>query len=357
MLRNKRMSLMCTFAFVLVACNVFLTDTKLISKIDKAHPNEALMSRKLNKIVGMMDGEGNAIQGVIPMSANEYRELVFDPPRNYTIFVLFYNDNHICDKCQMVLTAFNKVADTFLRLNTKFDKEANTWYMPIAAFFVTVKMSEGYRNVMVDLDPALPNLYYFAPSLSLKYNAFEQMDKLVPEYGIFHEEKIPWWIEQKSGIQIFLEGEPSVALSNLYYIFAISIMVLFNVYHLGYWETLVNAIKNANYSYSISVIVVYFLSGQMYNYMNNRPVFGNRGLSLMSLVYPGSRQYGIESVIIMMLYGTIIYGIIQLVEIRERQLAERLRNSVVQQKVFSGLSCVYFGFMVIQFLFNLKTGR
>ncbi|CAL8113974.1 unnamed protein product [Orchesella dallaii] len=349
-----------SFIIALVANYVLLTSAKLVSKRDKAQPYEATMTRKLSRIVGMMDREGNAMQGVIQLSANEYRELVFDPPRNYTIFVLFHNDKHICDSCEMVQIGFTKVAQSFLNQNTKFDEVTNTWYMPVAAFFVTVKMSAGYRNLMVDLDPALPSLYYFAPSFTMKHNHFEQMDPkyLASDYGVFHVERIPQWIEQQSGIQIYLLHEDSSSgVSNIFYIVAIGIMLLFNIYHLGYWETLVEAIKHANYAYFVSVIVIYFLSGQMYNYMNYRPIFGNHGFSLMTLIYPGSRQYGIESVIIMILYSLIVYGVIQLIETRERQLAERLPNSVVQQNIYSGLSCVYFGFMVLQFLSNLKSGR
>lgn len=105
------------------------------------------MLRKTQNILQLLGTKDRP--GSLALSLKDYRELVFESPRNHTTFVLFYNDYQTCNSCPWILEAFEKIAESFLQFHTKFDKASSTWDMQIPAFFVRVKMSEGVQQVIL----------------------------------------------------------------------------------------------------------------------------------------------------------------------------------------------------------------
>ncbi|GAB0099504.1 tumor suppressor candidate 3 [Sergentomyia squamirostris] len=313
-----------TLGLLLILCVVHVHDSDAQTRTKSS----SALSEKVQQLMDM-----NAKKAVIRLNGNTFKELVKNPPRNYSIVVMFtaMAPARQCVICRHAHDEFTIVANSYR-------------YSPIYSnrlFFAMVDFDEGSSVFqMMRLNTAPVFMHFPAKG---KPKGPDTMD--IQRVG-FSAEVIGKWIQERTEIQIRVFRPPN-------YSGTVAVVMLAALVggFLYIRRNNLDFLANKQMWGIISLLFCFaMVSGQMWNHIRSPPFIHKSQGGGVSYIHGSSQgQLVIETYIVMFLNAMIVAGMILLTEAGNSTDARKGRIMAI-----AGLFLVAFFFSLILSVFRSK---
>lgn len=272
---------------------------------------------------------------VMKFNGAKFKEFVKTTPRNYSIIVMFtaMASQRQCQICRHANDEFTIVAHSF-RYSQSYSNKL---------FFASVDFDEGsdvFQMMRLNTAP----VYMHFPAKG-KPKAADTMD--IQRVG-FAAEAIAKWISERTDIQIRVFRPPNysgtVAVAMLLVLIGGFLYLRRNNLDFIYNKTIWGL---AALFFSLTMI-----SGQMWNHIRSPPFIHKSPNGNVAYIHGSSQgQFVLETYIVMMLHGAVVFGMILMTEAAGR------KGDVKKRRIFAviGLGLVTVFFSLLLSIFRNKT--
>jgi len=289
----------------------------------------------LNDKVGQLM-DLTAKRPVIKLNGNKFRDFVKNPPRNYSIIVMFtaLSPSRQCAICKQASDEYHLVANSY-RYSQFFSNKL---------FFAMVDFDEGpdvFQSMKLNTAP----VFMHFPAKG-KPKKSDNMD--IQRVG-FSAEAISKWIGERTEMNIRVFRPPN-------YTGTVALLMLFALVG-GLLYLRRNNLEFLYNKTAWSLLALFFvfamISGQMWNHIRGPP-FVSKGRDGGVAYISGSSQsqFVLETYFVMAIYGLIVCGMIMLTE------AGEIKGDVGKRRVLAivGLAILAFFYSLMLSIFRGKAG-
>lgn len=293
-------------------------------------------SSKLESRVSQML-EWNKRNSVIKLSSEKFNTYVKSKPRNYSVVAMLtaLKPQRECSVCQDANDEYNILANSYHYSNAYSNR----------LFFVMVDIDEdGYEVFQWLRLTTAPTYYHFPPTGKRKPE--DRFD--VGRVG-YQADALAKWVAERTSIQITIMRPPNYTMLTLWAAVVIVVLVF------AYWrrENLSIVYNSQNWAFLAILIILYMISGQMWNHIRGPPVAHRNPHTGEVGYFSGTSQYQFvaETYIIMALYGSITVGVI----LMNKELSFPFIEGAIQKGSYMvGLAIVVLVFGYTLSIFRMK---
>lgn len=280
---------------------------------------------------------------IIVLNTVAFKELVKAPPRNYSVILMLtaLDPRRACAICRAAADEYEVVANSWL-LSTFQEETKPNIFFALADF-------DYAEEVFQLLNKQSAPIFMHIPANGKQVS----QDTLNIQKDGFEAEVISKWVQERTGVQVRIVRKPNYA-----YLLALSIFFCFCAGIVYIRQSTFSFLWNRQiYANLVVLLIIYFLSGQMWNHIRGPPLMTRNPQTKAYVWIAGSTQsqFLLETYVVMGVLGLASLGFILLIE-AGKKVPEGVEVNKARNNLFAmiGGGFVFFFFSMLISIFRAK---